>query len=55
MKRFWQDIPSRCRFCGFHPAEQGHRSQLPDGTRTGCSDEGPLGLALFIHAEKGTP
>lgn len=35
-------LPGRCPRCFYAIAHQGHRSQLADGTTTGCIDEGPI-------------
>lgn len=43
-RRIGVDLPGRCRKCGFHPTEQGHRSP--------CKPEG-LGLILERPTIKG--
>lgn len=39
-------VANRCPRCYFDVTEQGHRATLTDGTLTGCTPSGPLGLML---------
>lgn len=39
------DLPGRCPRCYYHVEMQGHRSELADGTPTGCGDSGAIWAA----------
>lgn len=54
------DVPGRCPQCFFAIVEMGHRSQLDDGSPTGCADVGQIHeseqrrLAGRAHVEADT-
>lgn len=43
---FLRKYTDRCYNCLLHIPTQGHRLQLADGTPTGCTPSGPIGLML---------